>query len=455
MAEFTVQKSGNVLYLSGYLEDTTDFAPLDAHLPDTKTISFKKIFSFNWLGLQNFVRHLTSLNQDLCFTDIQAALYRQLLVFPELGQRIKILDFEVAAYSDDGRQMLPMTMAKATSLLEEFGCFAGNLNGIMLAASLDHLCRPAVGSAVDRTVRVAFHPVGGEEVETYLFWYDYASFALLNVESCAYAQRSSLLVIEEMMWRTILKAKNLHFVYKVLVADDEVDFTRYSSLYQEMLNYSNQNFERIFAKIRSFEIVLIKFEECLTESDGSLADFVGVIQELIIALEGLSPIAATIDATGAEIGEKLRSLAFVSEWRTALTEHFQQSVDTKGLQMINRKLKLGLNIDTLSQEQVWERLGEVFNELDDEFSRCSVALQQFDLIGQVFQHRVTESMLIKSMMPDFVSQNVSLAAINQAVLDQVGDRLVTDLEKLGLKFFFPEVEIENRQRAAAGDMMFF
>ncbi|WP_397600730.1 hypothetical protein [Silvanigrella sp.] len=454
--DFEVIFENGISILKGHLIDSTEINFLKDPFSKSREISFARLNSVSWLGIQRLYELILNLENAIKLSNIPPHIYRILLLFPDFGKKVGIKSFQVEVFNKQCDIIKTvMTLDKLAELGKTQGCFAKLTNGETICGSLHHLCRPFFND-YNLPKKNYSSKWCIENKDLCNFFYEYTCFTRLVLEICSLAQESTSRLIEESLQNICTRVSNLEFSIKNI----DPNFSEYKSRYLMSLmpniheisksvvlaiNLSSTTFEAV---VQTFEALFMRDKLDSSEIFNQMKDFINFSDQLI-------PIAKNLEDVGVELGDNVLKYGDFGTLHQTFKTFNGDHLTEKSLSTIRRKLKMDQYIN-LTWHDTYNEIISEFKSIDTELSRCIVALQGFDLVRQVLEHRITEINIFKENLHLVRSNQMSLEKLKEKILVQIVDRLVTDQEKFSYSFFFPDSTIkENKSKVTSGDPVFF
>lgn len=456
MNDFEITKNGEIGEAKGHLVDSTPLEPYKDLLKSVKELNISKLYSVSWIGLHRLVDTVSSLENWVELSGIPAAIYRTLLLFPDFGTKCGIKSFQVQIKTDQNPEkeiLTPQTLAKLSA---EQGAFVVLESGAKVYGSIDYLCRPFFANG-NGPKPFYLHSWAQNNGDHATFWYDYFNFMRVILENCTLAQAATSRLIEECLQQICMRVSNAESAIKVLIPDfAEARARAMMSWMPHVHDISQSSVDSIKKAAQHLEGILFKLEDDLSlgHSDGTLESFFDYLKSLSEFDKILHPIARKLDDIGVELGEKVLQYGDVLALKSSFNKIDSSSINEKNIVNLRRKFKFdttkNLNWDDTAYEVQQE-----FKSLQRDLERCIVGMQGFDLVRQVFEHRIKEIKIIQENLEGIKETAITWESVRDKIQDQIKDRMVTDQEKFAFKFHFPKAESQNQDKLKAGDIFLF
>lgn len=169
----------------------------------------------------------------------------------------------------------------------------------------------------------------------------------------------------------------------------------------------------------------------------------------------LDPIAKSLEDVGVELGTHVLRFGDIGNLHQAFTTFNGNDLAEKVIISLRRKLKYDQYIN-LTWFDTFQEIKNDFKFIDSELSKCIVALQGFDLVRQVFEHRIIEIKLFRENLNLVKNKQMPWEKLKEKITSQIVDRLVTDQEKYSFSFFFPDSTLsKDKSNINNGSPLFF
>ena len=454
--DFEVVFENGICTIKGHLVDSTDLEYMKETFSKSREISLGGLYSVSWLGLQRLYDCIYKLNNSIQLSDIPPHIYRILLLLPEFGKKIGIKSFQVEVFSSfNEMKKISMTLEKLAGIGKSQGCFAKLPDGQRISGSLHHLCRPYFKDyKLPKKNYVAKWCLENENLCT--FFYEYACFTRVILEICSLAQDSTSRLIEESLQNICSRISNLEFCVKSI----DPDFSDYKSRsLMSMLPHIHEVSKSVVVGINlsstTFEAVVQTFEALFMSERLVSSEIFDQMEFFINYTDQLVPIAKSLEDVGVELGDNTLKYGEFSSLEKTFNSFNGTNLTEKNILSIRRKLKMDQYINLTWTDTLNEIRAE-FRAIQIELSRCIVALQGFDLVRQVLEHRIMEINIFKNLLNPVKNKQVPWEELKEKILIQIVDRLVTDQEKYTYYFFFPDSTIkQNESKVMSGEPFFF
>lgn len=454
---FEVIADGAKCKLKGHLVDSTNLNLHRNILSSTEEISMAELHSISWLGVQRFCEMLNRLDRQILLTDIPPHIYRTILLLLKPDKKIGIKSFMVEVFdTPQSKKKILTTMEHLVELGNKQGAFAKWEDGSKISGSLHHLCRPFFGDKNQPPMNFSSNWCK-ENKDICSFFYEYSCFMRVILEMCALAQHSTSTLIEESLQQICSRIANLEFGIKSLDPNFSESKSRtLMSLLPHIHEVSKSVVENINLSSNTFEAVAQTFEAMFVNNTINSPDALYEQMNHFLSFTAqISPIAKSLEDVGVELGDHILRYGEISSLRKCYEGFPGKELTDKNIASLRRKLKMDQN-KNLTWEETLKDISTEFKTIQNELGKCIIALQGFDLIRQVLEHRIAEIEIFQKHMPELKTQEVTWEVMRDKVIEQIIDRLVTDQEKYSFAFFFPNVEIkQSEQKLTPGDSFFF
>jgi hypothetical protein len=452
MLDFSVSATDGEILLKGHLRDTTDFKHFHSILRENRCVNFSKIYSVSWLGLQRLLEFFKSSNIIIKAKNIPADVYAMCIVFPEFSENVQVESFEIDVLVNESlckKELHDMSNLKMRA--EGGHLFLGFPNGSYALGLASHVFGdPSIDL---RTLEEKSH----QNLTEHHFWFSYISFTGFVNDMCANSIKSTSIVVEETL-QAITR----------LVASSEAAL-------KEIQPHSGES------RARSLLGLLTSVQKATKQvTDGLMESRVPYLSlkkkyQTILLNQRIDPSRVLFDILKefSEIGTTQRSLAKVLDFMGAqlvnkvisfgemagIVEIFQQ-IDKNSLPQNKVELAGRMLFPTDSRENYeWsDIIGKVeadYQNVVASLEKCTIALQGYDLIRQVLEHRVSEAEMLHENLSSYSSGMQSFDAIREKMLEMTCSKQVTDQEKLSFKFYFPNESGSCSDCLESGDINFF
>ncbi|RDB35797.1 MAG: hypothetical protein DCC88_08460 [Spirobacillus cienkowskii] len=435
--DFEVVFEKGVSTLRGHLVDSTEFDSVIDTFSKSKEISFAGLYSVSWLGLQKLYDCFLKLNNPLQLSQIPPHIYRILLLLPGFGKKIGIKSFQVEIFNTkNDRKKISMTLNKLADLGKAQGCFVKLQDGYQIFGSLNHLCRPFFEDpSMPKRNYASKWCLQNEELCSFL--YDYACFTRVVLEICSLAQESTSRLIEESLQNICTRISNLEFSVKTIAPH----FSDYKSrtlmaMLPHIHDISISVVNGINLSSTTFEAVVNTFEALFQNERVGSKEIFDQMRHFISFSDQLLPIAKGLEDVGVELGGNTLKYGEFTTLLKTFSSFNGASLSEKKMISMRRKLKMDTHIHLTWQETLKDINAE-FKYIEQDLNRCIIALQGYDLVRQVLEHRLTEINIFKNFLDSVQNKKMHLNELKQKIILQIVDRLVTDQEKYTYSFFFP------------------
>ncbi len=453
MPSFKVELKEGCLDFVGHLEDSTEFAGLEAVCTQSNALNFRPLYSFSWVGMQKLMAFLSGLHKNFRVVGAAPSVARTLhLVTKEYSLVFESLDVEVVCPA--GNAIRTVRYADLVDWIGTQGEHVFLPDGKRVRG-LGHLfVRGATGDHRLPEPRLPWSETAAEEI---LFWYDYVAFSRCVTEASGFALKAALVLNEEMAHQTLGMTRRAFQAYKALGKSDErYSFSTLSETFATVQEINDGCMTKVEAALKIVDTVQNEVE-LLMLSDG------GSYQKCISAFSGcssfgtiLADTAAMLDSTGARLGEISFSFQVAVEWLSEMAGSILPACDEKTQNSVANKLKT--DTDEANAGTAVERALRIKGLIEEGIQRCLIASQQFDSVRQVMEHRANEAQLLHEQWDLLKAGGHDWKVARALVLKTASSKLVTDIEKLAFKFHFPDFDIPApAPQAPAGDdgfMMF-
>lgn len=439
MSDFNISRSGKICELSGHLVDSTSLNEFEHEFALTREFNLSKLYSVSWLGLLKLIAVLERLKLRAAFTEIPAHIFRLLLIIQNKGSTIRIKSIEVEVRDPArkiSRRIVSMDHLVNIGLLT--GSFVTLDDGALVLGSLHHLGRPVI---IEPTLP---HPnfVNSwcrKNAEHALFWYDYTSFVASIIETCALAQQANARLIEDSLQFIFTSISAAESALKILVPG--FNETRAKSLLELMPKVNEVNHSTVAAlnacRVPYTELLHALQDHFLNKWPDAKA-FLDHVGKLVILGSGLEPLSKTLDNIGLELCQRVAEYGEIEHLRNRFRDVDPVLVSEKNLASVRRKLKF--HVEGSSGADWAQTLREVekeFEGLAHNLASCIAAIQGFEPIRQVLEHRIHESTILEKLFAGLCDGTLAWEQVCKEILGEAAGKLVTDQEKAAFAFFFP------------------
>lgn len=444
--------------LRGHLHDSTDLSMLDDKLRAQHRLKLSKLYSVTWIGLSQLLDKLALINDDIILDEIPLHLFCILVVMPKFGRfRCGSIVFDSRKLGA-GSLLQPILYSELVLLAERSGVIGYFEDGEPIPVPLNHLCYTLGPKG---RAGLTFNIVQSEShkfpLEFFSFLSNYFWFCSRVLQSSVMSIHAATVLIDESMQRITTRASTFEAAIKVInrnfsggkvrelfkilpfirkISGDAEEAVRgaWNQVAQTAAEYHHwlvvgkfDNTEKIRAIIRDFS----KHGQILIEITGQ------------------------IEKIGSTLGEKVLTCSQISKICEPLFHFEADKMNESDVRAVRRKL--GFDEGITDWHSVLRLVENVSASLSDDVEKCIVALQSFDLVRQVLEHRITEIGIIGKATDGELSDLWS--DIKSSVLMAAFAKLVTDQEKLIFQYFFSDFQSEDcfhRQMSAKqGEIILF
>ncbi len=449
MSELKIIQGDDALFLKGNIQDNTDFNSQQVYFLTNQIIDLSQINSIGFVGIQRFLEFLTNLGTEFEFINVPLDLQKMFVLFLDDKPSISIDTFEILVEKE---QSIKRQMVNTHALIELSQKKTRKLsNGCKVALPFHHLLPPSKRQELsEATFELAWANDHKEEVK---FFLDYLGFVSTTIDGCSINQKSTLTTISEMILQAVTQMKKIYKAFKSSGFEDpNFDSAKLGSLYNEIMVYTDSNFNSIKAKANQVCQVMAVFNRLLSQKNTALKDVRINLLSYCAFAKTLTEITQIIDDVGEEIGQKVEEISYYDGWLKKLQSHKLE--DLAEVAKIRRRFKLETDAPFTWQDTLVD-IKAIFSKLDEEIFNITITLQQFDLIKQVLEHRMNENLLLEKALNADENFTQDWVTHRETVLNAVGEKLVTDIEKYAYSFFFPGEQHEKKQELVSGDSLFF
>lgn len=453
--DFEVVFENGICILKGHLIDSTDFELMKETFSKSREISLGKVNSVSWLGLQRFYDCLLKLSNSIQLSDIPPHIYRILLLLPEFGKKVGIKSFQIEVFNSyHKKQNISTTIGKLAEIGKSQGCFAKLSDGQKISGSLHHLCRPYFNDhTMPKKNYIAQWCLQNEGLCT--FFYEYSCFTRVILEICSFAQDSTSRLIIESLQDICMRISNLEFCVKSI----DPNFSDYKSRsLMSILPHIHEVSKSVVVGINlsstTFEAVVQTFEALFMSERVVASEIFDQMEFFISFTDQLVPIAKSLEDVGVELGDNTLKYGEFHSLKKTFESFNGSNLTEKNIMSIRRKLKMDFYTN-LTWHETLDEVNSQFKTIQMELARCIVALQGFDLVRQVLEHRITEINIFRNFLSLVKNKRMSWEELKEKILIQIVDRLVTDQEKFTYYFFFPDSTIHQKETKVISGELFF
>ena len=443
--------------LKGHLVDSTNLNLYKDIFSSTDEIDMSELHSISWLGVQRFYEMLTRFDRKIYLTNIPPHIYRTILLLIQPDKSVLIKSFILEVF--DNKEVKTKILANMDQVVELAivqGAFSKWDAKTTISGSLHHLCRPSFGTK--EGPKMNFASTWCKENEGICnFFYEYSCFMRVILEVCALAQQSTSTLIEESLQQICGRVANLEFGIKSLEPSFSESKSRtLMSLLPHIHDVSIAVVSDINLSSNTFAAVSQTFEAMFSNNNMNNSNSLfEQMNHFLNFTAQISPISKSLEDVGVELGDHILRYGEVSSLRKCFESFPGKDLTDKNIASLRRKLKFDQNKNLTWDDTLKEILNE-FKIIQNELGKCIIALQGFDLIRQVLEHRTKEIEIFEKCMPDVKTKKESWEVMRDKVIAQIMDRLVTDQEKYAFAFFFPNVQLQKRdEKLTPGDTFFF
>ncbi|KAB8033327.1 hypothetical protein [Fluviispira multicolorata] len=455
-SDFEVIQDGTISRLKGHLVDSTNLDDHKTFLSKSKEISLQDLYSVSWLGLQRFYEMVFKFPNKVLLSDIPPHVYRILLLLPSFGKKVGVKSFVIEVFKpNQDKKKISMTIEKLVEIGKKQGCFASLPDGSRISGSLHHLCRPFFNDfQIPHKNFSSKWCIKNEGICN--FFYEYACFMRVTLEICSLAQESTARLIEESLQQICMRISNLEFGVKTI----DPNFSDYKSrslmsLMPHIHEVSKSVVIGLNLSSTTFEAVAETFEAIFLSERMVGSELFDQMEYFINFTDQLTPMARSLEDVGVELGDNTLKYGEISSLRKAFETFSGKDLSEKNISTLRRKLKMDQSIN-LNWEDTLKEIQNEFKLIQNELGRCIVALQGFDLVRQVLEHRVGEVEILKDNFNAVRDKELNWEQLKERILIKIVDRLVTDQEKFSFAFFFPDSTIKQHEsKLLNGETFFF
>jgi hypothetical protein len=273
---------------------------------------------------------------------------------------------------------------------------------------------------------------------------------------CSLAQDSTSLLIENSLQKICARISNLEQSIKILnphFLDVKSQFLL--SMLPHIHEISKTVVTGINLSSNTFEAAVQTFEAIFASDRMRSGEIFEQMEYFIRFTDQLTPIAKSLEDVGVELGDNILKYGELKSLRNAFDEVLATTINEKIILSIRNKLNIH-NTPNPTWEITLKDIHTEFKAIQTELGHCVVALQGFDLVRQILEHRIAEIEIFKHDLTPVKNKKMPWEELKRKILAQVIEKLVTDEEKHTYAFFFPESAIEQDQsKLTPGQSLFF
>ena len=459
MHQLKARLEGSVLIVEGHLEETSSLELLLSLMAQAKQVHLQGLFSVSWLGLERLLLTLAPLEKPLEMIAVTAPVYKLLQMLPQSKSTLIPLAPSILIRDSGDLKEHQISRSELTRLMKEeiLGrrtLFSPLSSQVFLLGSLSQLTRWPGDSVEVELTKVPDIPIQ---------WHDYLMFTHTCLVSCAIALQASLCLSEEMLHSLVGSVREANQLYRTISnPDPRYDFKNIQEALaqtQELSDSSQQEIHESIVplchEIFDFQSNYFDFLGGQRMHENKVAPWSETFRSYGSKLTGLEKVCPFLDKIGVKFGETIMSFSYVTQWYQELQNACGTSSEPQSLASLSKKLKVPLDIPDFFIK-ISDLIHSLSEKFEEETSRSMIALQQFDIIRQVVEHRLNESnFLQESSHPNDPSDD-TLGRLMAELRAKAADRAVTNIEKYAYDFFFPYApRMEETSMPGDGETFFF
>lgn len=437
--------------LRGHLEDTANLSGLESHFSDASVIDLSKLYSVSWVGIQTLVSFLQAQKKKFSISACRPDLFRILCMFPDLSDVLTPGSFDWERRDSTGQvSTCPVSADELCRLASMQGRFVRTETGESFFGAIPQILGP-FDIAVEPELRVQSEWLSANKSD-YLFFYDYASFLFRNIESASVSISATMVLSEEMLHQIVEKTRSANSLYSAIFSKDErYSMGGLSEAIEGLQEITNTTLSVFKKKTAAIQELIFEFQNLTCSTTTSQLDVAKAALQVFREGHDLKALTSVLDQTGSRGSGIATSFSFVSEWYQRLTSMNSSEMTDKQKNNVVRRLSLEeFNLDVVQESLAKEK--DLFENL---IARCIITLQQFDVLRQVCEHRVSECQVLINALSAAQDKQPSIQALRSEVLSMASEKLVTDIERFSFDFFFPGERAHRHGTVSdSGDVFF-
>lgn len=460
-SDFAVKVTGRRCEISGHLTDVTPIEAFESEFRVAREFDLSQLYSISWLGLHRFVTFLEKIETRGSLRNVPAYVHRILVLMGDFSGTITIGTVEVETRHPKKigitKTVMDFDVLVNNGLLR--GAFVEFEEEGLLLDSLHILCRPAFRNHRLPRPNFARNWAVANPQEA-LFWYEYCSFVRMSIESSGLVVASAVRLLEDSLQSVFKRISAVEAFAKALTP--EAKKMARGRVLLEMLARLNELGHSCVQKMQEAKE---PFRECchamvtsFVDRDTQRNQIYGSVQSVVSALQGLASLTRSLDEVGYETSQGIAQFQERENIVAFLKSLSGEGVSPEKLAVARRKAKISSDKASESDEVDWRscvrECQQLLASVDPELEGCLLAMQCYDSIRQVLEHRLAEAEYLHTALPALFAKTIEFAEVRKALLEKVGEKLVTDQEKFSFEFFFPE-ECVIRRNMEAGEVVFF
>lgn len=450
---FRVYSKDKKIELHGAISDTSDFNPIKEMIEENNTIDFTGLESASWLGLIGLDQFLRETGKSFKLINIPSGIYKYFRLLPDID--IYELDlFNLEQFQGDNFQKVE----------KPFACTKADL--VKLADEqpnrvIETESNLRIDGYINKWLPERFREKPSnldfknswykENAEEAYFWSNFLEFWVatlgLSLDMIG-SQRVGLSQVLGRIESRVLSAEDGFIKCEKKIKQNSKKLSEIiNSIKEECLRVQDQIFQVLeTAEVQKRKIISwgddSKFDspkdfyQCLGDSADSIESFQAYLQE--------------IESVSSKAGDRLLSLGIVEKLEQTLKETDQEGINAEEVE----QLREAFNIMDPFSENTWENTKEEItaeiNMIEADLGKSIVLFQGFDLLRQVLEHRIGESLQLKMRLADLEAKRIEWSDVKKVLFQEIKRHVVTDQEKNCFSFFLPdgfdEKSLENAQK---------
>jgi len=439
--------------------DTTNFRVIDEMLQGCSTFDCSQILTASWNGLINFDRYLRETGQNITLTNIPNHIFNYLRLMPDVNNSYKLDQIELNVIDLTSQELATKNVYLSNNELKRLAddcsrAFLRLSQKEELVGRNRFICPSRFGEGLTDSSS-STSPWYEQNAEEFDFWYDYCNFA--NITSYL-----ALDLVESLSSTLCILLKEIQLGVQSAVAAVQLVETDASLDLGDDVNQIIEEVKTSCASLSDFldqtssrgKELLLRMQ--VLADDSSFIDKTvlnEILESFATAIQSVGQILPNIEDVGTGTGANIMKLGVTSVLRQAIIEITEDQVDVATLAQIRETLEI---MDPLSEDSWVDTKQEFLDQIDSmdkAISDTVILVQGFDLLRQILEHRLAESLEISSYLKN--SDVMSWDQLRTNVFQLVGKTLVTDQEKYSCEFFIPNAAANQEEKQSPGDVLLF
>lgn len=461
VVDFTVKVTGRRCELSGHLTDVTPLEAFESEFRVSKEFDLSKLYSVSWVGLRRLVTFLESIGTRGSLQCVPSHVHRILILLGEFSGTLTIGSVEVETRHPKKpgitKTVMDYDVLVNHGLLR--GAFVAFEGEGLLLDSLHVLCRPVFRN--HRLPRPNFaRNWASSNMQESMFWYEYCSFVRMSIESSGLVLASAVRLLEDALQRIFQRISSVEAFAKAI--DPQAKKHARGRLLLDLLARLNELGHTCVGKLHSAQG---PFRDCchalvtaFVDRDTQKSSLYGTVQRMVAALDDLAPLTRSLDDVGSETSQGIVQFQERESILAFLRAVSADDIPMEKLVSARRKAKLSTEGADGDEGADWpsslRECEALLAGVDQEVENCLVAMQCYDSIRQVLEHRLAEAEHLTGALPALAEKALEFAEVRAKLLEKASAKLATDQEKFSFEFFFPE-EYVIRRNMGSGEVVFF